>query len=91
MSAHGYNQYANGCRCEVCREAKRDYERKSRKRRAANLSRVNHGKRSTYDAGCRCDQCYMARMEAYYRLPSEYQAKIVRRPSERLRRIGGKP
>ena len=30
MSEHGYNRYTHGCRCEVCREAKADYQREKR-------------------------------------------------------------
>lgn len=30
MTAHGYNLYTHGCRCEVCRRAKADYMRDRR-------------------------------------------------------------
>jgi hypothetical protein len=29
-AAHGYGRYTNGCRCEVCRQAKSDYQRRRR-------------------------------------------------------------
>ena len=74
MSApHGYGGYTNGCRCEVCREAKREYERAIRARRRES-GEISHGKRVGYDSGCRCDDCRLARKIAYRRAPSEYQA-----------------
>lgn len=59
---HGtYTQYAIiGCRCDECREYQRCRVARNRLER---LTRgiVNHGVRSSYDAGCRCDACKAAR------------------------------
>lgn len=64
---HGTNNgYDNlGCRCAPCREAKRvyqlDYAHRTGRRRSMqeyNASRTRtHGRASTYNAGCRCDEC----------------------------------
>lgn len=34
-SGHGYGPYTNGCRCDVCRQAKADYQREKRHAAAA--------------------------------------------------------
>ena len=64
--------------CDACREAKREYVRAQR---AASLAagRLTHGRRSTFDAGCRCGQCRAVRQVAYVTNPGEYQPKGKRR------------
>jgi hypothetical protein len=80
---HGYNAYAHGsCRCEqICKPAKRAYTRKQRERRLAyllaNPGSELHGMRASYDAGCRCQRCRDARLEAGYRL-GEYKSARAR-------------
>lgn len=73
---HGYSGYTNGCRCEVCREAKAAYIRG--KRRRAALRRVlaerwglfyvaqgiAHGIAGYQDHQCRCEVCRLAKAEA---------------------------
>lgn len=72
---HGYGGYTRGCRCEVCRAAKRAYMR--HKRRAASLRRrqagnprafvaegITHGTYAGYtDAHCRCNLCAAAKSD----------------------------
>lgn len=84
MSGHGYSRYTHGCRCEVCREAKRLYEKQRRAERLATGD-IHHGTRHGYDSGCRCVDCRIARIHAYYRNPGEYKAKGERRPSPFVR------
>lgn len=71
--AHGtYRRYwIDKCRCEACREYQRARVARSRAERLAR-GELTHGKRSAYDAGCRCDQCRDARREARVRL-NEYE------------------
>ena len=67
---HGYSAYSHGCRCDVCREAKRDYIRERRRGglelalergrlgtpRAAGP--IRHGSQyAYYERGCRCTEC----------------------------------
>lgn len=71
---HGYNAYASGrCKCrEVCKPAKRDYERARRAQMLIDLQAdgddPRHGMRQAYDAGCRCRHCRQARWIAGYTL-----------------------
>lgn len=53
--------YHNGCRCDACYEANRDYHRARRLglTEPRKLGRT-HGLRTTYVHGCRCDQCRTA-------------------------------
>ena len=69
---HGtYSTYFwNNCRCDLCRENQAARNRRNRARQLAT-GNLNHGTRSAYDAGCRCDACRGARREAYLRLDSE--------------------
>ena len=54
--------YQRGCRCDRCRDARREYTNKL-KNRPTPLH--VHGTRNGYSAyGCRCDECYEA-MQAY--------------------------
>jgi hypothetical protein len=47
-----------------CTKAHRVYTAKRRKL-ALFEGTLTHGRRSTYDAGCRCALCFAARQEAY--------------------------
>ena len=51
MNDHGYNAYANGCRCEVCRAAKADYMRE--RRAAARKAAQKHTRSSTGRRGAK--------------------------------------
>ena len=57
----------DNCRCELCRET---HNRRVARNRAERLAsgNLNHGTRSAYDCGCRCDPCRNARRETYQRL-----------------------
>jgi hypothetical protein len=68
VATHGYGGYSNGCRCPICRAAKRAYMRdkrhKASQRRAQAGNRhfvaegITHGTYAGYtDAHCRCYQC----------------------------------
>ena len=74
---HGqsYTLYADGCRCEPCRAAQADRNRRNRADRVQRLT--VHGIRSSYDAGCRCEECKDARREAYWRLASEHPQRMA--------------
>lgn len=74
MSDHGYGKYTNGCRCDVCRQAKADYSRERRAKARALAQKYSvdgwryvapierHGTRFGYEeAGCRCPECTHAR------------------------------
>lgn len=75
---HGYAAYAAGCRCDVCRAAKREY---IAARRAAGLEPIRvgvvrsragqravhvreHGTTTGYRRGCRCRPCMDAEIGA---------------------------
>jgi len=66
---HGtYSAYArHGCRCVACVEYQNGRNARNRADRLAN-GRLNHGKRSAYDAGCRGPECIQVRVEGYRRL-----------------------
>ncbi len=83
---HGYGPYTKGCRCDVCREAKRQQQQRLRARR--DLTNLTHGKQSTYDNGCRCDLCREAKRAAdreNWRLHPEKNREKARRARERAR------
>lgn len=72
--AHGtYTAYAQGCRCNACRQYQNDRVARSRANRVVKV----HGIRSSYDAGCRCEACKGARREAYRTLASEHPQKTA--------------
>jgi hypothetical protein len=54
------------CRCTACRVYQRNRVRRNRAERLAT-GNLTHGTRSSYDAGCRCMDCYRARQRAYAR------------------------
>ncbi|MFG3579224.1 hypothetical protein [Micromonospora chersina] len=54
------------CRCEECRAAIREYQRKRRKNRAKQppkRSELKHGTAGRYRKGCRCEECCEAFLE----------------------------
>ncbi len=61
---HGLSGYTNTrCRCDVCRDAWRDYIAEMRLIRAERPipKRVQHGNANTYsNHGCRCEACTAA-------------------------------
>jgi len=77
FATHGYGAYSNGCRCDECKAAKREYMR--RKRHDASAARRNagvgyvakgitHGTYSGYqDAYCRCYLCSAAKSDRDHR------------------------
>lgn len=73
MAEHGYNAYANGCRCDVCRAAKADYMREKRATaralRAADdaVPYLHHGISGYQDSHCRCHVCRAAKSAAVRR------------------------
>lgn len=53
-----------GCRCDVCRAASRDYQRRWRADHAGQAPDWAHGTLTGYNAyACRCDACSTARRE----------------------------
>ncbi len=69
---HGRECYDRGCRERLCVDRHNASVTTSRMRRLALIVRgdpeVQHGLRSTYDAGCRCYACREVRRDAYQRL-----------------------
>jgi hypothetical protein len=67
---HGtVNRYtSHGCRCRLCKDAIRDYEREKfghRPREVVDAERAaQHGTESKYRAGCRCESCRRAATQA---------------------------
>lgn len=66
-----YQDY--GCRCELCRNAQVDYQRRSDLRGSPGSPGRTHGCISTYNAGCDCRQCMDASRDA--RARSRQRAK----------------
>ena len=59
VRTHNASGYKSGCRCDVCREAIREY------RREHKPPVRRHGTESAYmNAGCRCEPCRQAAAEA---------------------------
>lgn len=50
----------NGCRCQLCRAAKVEYQRQLRARYKAEGGRGRHGTSFRYETGCRCGECRQA-------------------------------
>ncbi len=69
---HGRECYDRGCREPLCVDRHNASVTASRMKRLARVVRgdpeVQHGRRSTYDAGCRCYACCESRRDAYQRL-----------------------
>jgi hypothetical protein len=63
---HNFSTYTNlRCRCDVCRAANTEWQRRRRAERrkelAAGTAHPEHGKASTYENwGCRCRSCTTA-------------------------------
>jgi hypothetical protein len=67
------------CRCDRCRLRHNERVRRNRAERLA-AGRLTHGTRSAYDAGCRCDQCRVAKADAdalYKRRVREREARLT--------------
>ena len=68
--AHGTaGTYTNGCRCDECTKAKRNYNLLWRHRTGrSKLTRAEraakHGTTGKYKAGCRCEPCKVAARDA---------------------------
>ena len=61
--AHGTitGYIAGGCRCAACRQARRNYGRRYRRRKQADgFAGLRHGTAATYAVGCRCGDCTAA-------------------------------
>ncbi len=75
IRTHGRECYDQGCRYTLCVERHNASVTASRTSRLARIARgdpdVPHGRRSTYDAGCRCFACREARRDAYRRLEAK--------------------
>ncbi len=72
---HGRECYDRGCREPRCVERHNSSVTASRMNLLNRIVRgdpdVSHGRRRTYDAGCRCFACREARREAYQRLEAK--------------------
>lgn len=87
---HGsLNTYrVHGCRCEPCKHANRDRQRRTNAARAEKVARgeipeyVKHGTQGTYrNWGCRCELCKAAGTDAcnsYYRRVLSVDARRLR-------------
>jgi hypothetical protein len=76
---HGYVPYTKGCRCDVCKEAKRLYSKAQRDQRACMLARattrgytytvpgITHGYSGYQNFKCRCDTCKQGKALSYER------------------------
>ena len=67
MADHGISRYTNNrCRCDICVEAWRRYQRAQRLR-LAELEPPEHGTLTAYNGySCRCESCRAANSE-YHR------------------------
>ena len=59
--------------------ARRAAYRAERRKKALVEGTLSHGKRGTFDAGCRCWKCVEARRVAYFTKPSEYGYQRIKR------------
>lgn len=75
VATHGYGGYSAGCRCDVCRTAKRLYMRDKRAKATARRKQaegltfiavgITHGTYAGYtDAQCRCHMCKDAKADS---------------------------
>jgi hypothetical protein len=64
---HGLYGYRLGCRCDLCRTAKRQYGQEQRRKRAEAVERGEadfaHGLAGYTSWGCRCEVCKTAKAE----------------------------
>lgn len=86
-SPHGtLTRYTQGCRCDECRAASREYARKKYGHRPREEYIVEHGAAAYKTRGCRCDVCraHSAEVKRRYRESHpEYNAAQARRRRER--------
>jgi hypothetical protein len=93
VATHGYGGYTNGCRCETCRAAKRQYMRdkraKASQRRIRTGNRrfiaegITHGTYAGYaDAQCRCYLCSAAKADQDRKGRTDAHSTSVVRGSE---------
>jgi hypothetical protein len=77
-TVHGtYVAYARrGCRCTRCSTYQAERVARNRAERKAR-GVEKHGVRSSYDAGCRCDECKWARRNAYLRLEKARELRAL--------------
>lgn len=77
MADHGYGKYSHGCRCTVCRGAKREYVRAQREARyqqrvidpatGRTIAPItDHGLVAYNEHGCRCRECRSAKSAAHH-------------------------
>lgn len=64
---HGVTGYSRGCRCDVCRAAKRAYNQEQRRKKLAAVeageATFEHGYDGYTRWNCRCDTCRSAKAE----------------------------
>lgn len=67
VSKHGLYGYRQGCRCDTCRTAKRQYGQEQRRKRAKAVERGEavfvHGLAGYTSWGCRCEVCKAAKAD----------------------------
>ena len=80
MTGHGYSAYADGCRCQACKDAKAAYMSGKRKEATASarpgtaIEGVRHGTRAAYkDSGCRCEACVYVMRSIWRRWSRNYR------------------
>lgn len=78
---HGTNaRYAGGCRCDDCKKAHSDYQKRHRKDRLpdllANPNHPAHGTVNGHKTGCRCDKCNQAMKMQRVRLSRKARVKM---------------
>ena len=66
--------YGAGCRCEECREAKRQSRTPAGRVRRANGEPAPHGTTTNYQRGCRCNECREA-VAAHARMKRQEKKK----------------
>lgn len=83
-SRHGTlsGYYADGCRCEQCREFAADYAKRQRARRKAEFAdgsrEIEHGTLAGYASyGCRCERCKVAAAEYAKQLRARRLAEVA--------------
>lgn len=75
-----YSAYTQGCRCEQCKDAARQYQREYRARRREEVlteARVIHTGSGSYGYGCRCVECKAANFVIDQKIPLENIGVIV--------------
>lgn len=67
-TVHNRSMYSKGCRCQVCRQARLDYQREYKLKRFGTRPKI-HGDNGYRVYGCRCEICTKARADSYRRRP----------------------